>query len=140
MKPDEKRVLCVCTMGLLRSPTAAWVLSNDPFNWNTRSAGTMSDALVPLSFSLLDWADEFVVMQQENKKRLQKAINDVFSEDKHLGVKWVERPVHCFDVPDEFEFRQPELVELLQEKFAVRFLGKEPLAPFADFKMPHERG
>ena len=35
----SKRVLCVCSAGLLRSPTIAWILSNPPFNFNTRAAG-----------------------------------------------------------------------------------------------------
>ena len=29
-----KKVLCVCSAGLLRSPTAALVLSQEPFNFN----------------------------------------------------------------------------------------------------------
>ena len=32
-----KKVLCVCSGGLLRSPTAAVVLAHEPFNYNTRS-------------------------------------------------------------------------------------------------------
>ena len=36
---DYKRVLCVCSAGLLRSPTAAYVLSQAPYNYNTRAAG-----------------------------------------------------------------------------------------------------
>ncbi len=34
-----KRVLCVCSAGVLRSATTAVVLSKEPFNFNTRSAG-----------------------------------------------------------------------------------------------------
>lgn len=41
-----RKVLCVCSAGVLRSPTAAWVFSNAPFNCNTRSAGTEDCALV----------------------------------------------------------------------------------------------
>ena len=36
---EYKRVLCVCSAGLLRSPTAALVLSQEPYNFNTRAAG-----------------------------------------------------------------------------------------------------
>lgn len=36
-----KRVLCVCSAGLLRSPTAALVLSKDPYNFNTRACGAV---------------------------------------------------------------------------------------------------
>ena len=36
---DYHKVLCVCSAGCLRSPTAAVVLAQEPFNFNTRSAG-----------------------------------------------------------------------------------------------------
>ncbi len=46
---SNKKVLCVCSAGLLRSPTLAWILSNEPFNFNTRAVGTSSEyALIVL--------------------------------------------------------------------------------------------
>ena len=30
----HRRVLCVCSAGMLRSATMAWVLSNSPYNFN----------------------------------------------------------------------------------------------------------
>lgn len=47
-----RKVLCVCSAGVLRSPTAAWVFSNAPFNFNTRSAGTEDCARVLLNAEL----------------------------------------------------------------------------------------
>ena len=35
-----KRVLCLCSAVLLRSPTVAWVLGKAPYDYNTRAAGT----------------------------------------------------------------------------------------------------
>src|SRR5689334_709068 len=67
---DWPRVLCVCSAGLLRSPTLAWVLSNDPYNCNTRAAGSHAEyALVPLDQVLIDWADAVVFVNQENHQR-----------------------------------------------------------------------
>ena len=40
---DFKKVLCVCSAGLLRSPSTAFVLSQDPFNFNTIAAGINED-------------------------------------------------------------------------------------------------
>lgn len=61
-----KRVLCVCSAGLLRSPTTALVLSQPPYNYNTRAAGlTKEFALVPVDPVLLHWADEVVCMNSE---------------------------------------------------------------------------
>ena len=56
-----KRVLCICSAGLLRSPTAAFVLSQEPYNYNTRAAGlTKEFALIPVDEVLLNWAQEVV--------------------------------------------------------------------------------
>lgn len=103
---DAKKVLCVCSAGLLRSPTAAWVLSNDPWNFNTRAVGHAVDfALVPLDPVLIHWSDEIVVMSGEQAQ----AVN-----------RWNQpnpKPVHRLDVPDNYPFRHPELVAALKEKF-----------------------
>lgn len=65
----HKRVLCVCSAGLLRSPTAAWVLSNPPYNFNTRAAGIdVGHALIPVDDVLIEWADEIVCMDEYQQK------------------------------------------------------------------------
>jgi len=70
---EAKRVLCVCTAGILRSPTAANVL-NQEFGYNTRSCGVDERfALIPLDEVLLEWADEIVVI-------------DSFSTDKTVEI------------------------------------------------------
>ena len=61
-----KRVLCVCSAGILRSATAALVLSKEPFNYNTRSAGVEHYALIPITEVLLAWADEVICMTKEH--------------------------------------------------------------------------
>jgi predicted protein tyrosine phosphatase len=62
---NYKKVLTVCSAGLLRSPTIAWVLSQDPWNYNTRSCGVHDYALIMLDDVLLTWADEIVVVDDE---------------------------------------------------------------------------
>ena len=43
-----KKVLCVCSAGMLRAPTAAVVLSRPPYDFNTRAVGTdLGTALIP---------------------------------------------------------------------------------------------
>ncbi len=59
-----KKVLCVCSAGLLRSPTTAVVLSKEPYNFNTRAAGCVPDyALIKVDAVLIHWADEIVCME-----------------------------------------------------------------------------
>ena len=97
-----KRVLCVCSAGLLRSPTVAWVLSNEPFNFNTRAAGCVSSfALIPLDDVLINWADEIVCMEREHA--------DAIPENHG-------KPIHILYLPDNYPFRHPELVRLATEK------------------------
>jgi len=106
---ELKKVLCVCSAGLLRSPTAAWVLSNPPFNFNTRACGYNDEyALVVLDEVLLHWAEAVCVM--DNKQ--EKVVRDLF------GYKG---PVHVLNVPDNYSYRDPELVELLTEKLLEVF-------------------
>lgn len=109
---DFKKVLCVCSAGLLRSPTAAWVLSNAPFNYNTRAVGANPEyAMVMLDAVNLCWADEVVVMDKSQEKQ----VREVFDE-----YGW-DKPVYVLDVPDDYSYRDPELVELMTEKFLELF-------------------
>jgi predicted protein tyrosine phosphatase len=99
---DRKKVLCVCSAGLLRSPTAAIVLSQEPFNFNTRAAGLEKNfALIPVDEVLIAWADEVWVM------------------DRHMEdvVKYyTDKPIINLDIPDNFSFMDDKLVSLIKEK------------------------
>ena len=103
-----KRVLCVCSAGLLRSPTAAWVLSQEPYNYNTRAAGLTEEfALVPVDKVLLHWADEIVCMSEDQKSDL---IDMLFNLQE-------EKPIISLNIPDMYGYRDPELVELIRTAY-----------------------
>jgi predicted protein tyrosine phosphatase len=105
----HKRVLCVCSAGLLRSPTAAFVLSQEPWNYNTRAAGLVPQfALVPVDDVLLEWADEVVCMSQEQADEVTG----------RLRAKRVKTLVVCLNIPDSFSYRDPELVRLVRERYS----------------------
>ena len=100
---ESKRVLCVCSAGLLRSPTAAWVLSNDPFNFNTRAAGLdAGHALIVVDDVLIHWADEIVCMD----KSMMSSLMD-------MGAK----EVTVLDIPDNFAFKDPALIRINTENY-----------------------
>jgi predicted protein tyrosine phosphatase len=108
------RVLTVCSAGLLRSPTAAWVLSMDPYNCNTRAAGSNWEyGLVQVDEYLCAWADEFVFMEQ----RHLDAVRGKFPDFDLNGMHPVRKPVFVLGVPDQFEYRSPDLVQALTEAF-----------------------
>lgn len=103
-----KRVLCVCSAGLLRSPTAAVVLSQEPYNYNTRAAGLEADyALIPVDKVLLSWADEVVCMTADQAYRLKNLLFD-----NGLAI-----PVKCLNIDDNFAYRDPELMKLIAERY-----------------------
>lgn len=103
---ESKRVLCVCSAGLLRSPTAALVLSQPPFNYNTRAAGAHSYALVRVDKVLIRWAQEIVCMQSEHADALLRFDEPV-------------APVVVLDIPDNFSYRDPTLMDLIVAKYSA---------------------
>lgn len=103
-----KRVLCVCSAGLLRSPTTAVVLSQAPYNFNTRAAGLVPDfALVIVDEVLLHWAQEIVCMTPGQKVELDDMVSKI-------GKK---TPVICLDIEDSFEYRNPALIKAIKKKY-----------------------
>lgn len=99
------RVLCVCSAGLLRSPTLAWVLSNPPYNCNTRAAGSHKEyALVPVDKVLLEWAQIVVFVSGQNRTRVAEEGFQI------AGVTYV------LNVPDCYSFRSPELVKAIEKE------------------------
>jgi predicted protein tyrosine phosphatase len=100
-----KRVLCVCSAGLLRSPTAAYVLSQEPYNFNTRAAGlTKEFALVPVDRVLLHWADEIVCMNDQQAEQLRDMLEE-------------ETPIVVLNIEDNYRYRDPELIEAIKKAY-----------------------
>jgi predicted protein tyrosine phosphatase len=109
---DAKKVLCVCSAGLLRSPTAAEVLSKEPYNFNTRAAGlTIEFALIPVDEVLLSWADEIVCMSYEQYNALERTL--LLNKNSILRKKRIIN----LDINDSYGFRDPELIELIKERY-----------------------
>ena len=103
---SAKRVLCICLGGVLRSPTAAVVLSQPPYNFNTRAVGVDPIvALIPVSEVLIHWAQEIVVMESWQATVLKKCFD--------LKGKRVV----CLNIPDRFKYRDPVLMKLIRERY-----------------------
>lgn len=104
---DAKRVVTVCSANMLRSPTMAEILSRSPFNFNTRSCGTESYALIPFTEELAIWADEIVCADTEH----------AISIRNRLMTYQIDKPIVCLKIPDIYEFRHPELIKLIKERY-----------------------
>jgi protein-tyrosine-phosphatase len=70
---NDKKVVFVCSMGILRSATGARIYAH---KYNTRTAGSWADALVPLTENLILWADELVFVNKDNFNQIQKRFED----------------------------------------------------------------
>ncbi len=99
------RTLCLCSAGLLRSPTAAVVLAQT-FKRNTRAAGLEeSYALIPVDQVLVEWADEVVVMTEQHAEMFRVAFPDY------------DKPLVILGIPDNFGYMDDELVRRIKEKY-----------------------
>ena len=103
-------VLFVCSANRLRSPTAEQMFSTWP-GVETDSAGISSGASVLLSSEQVDWADVIFVMEKTHRNKLARRFRS------HLKGKRVV----CLDIPDNYAFMDPVLVQML-EKRVGRFL------------------
>ena len=103
MKEVRKNLLFVCSRNQWRSPTAEKIFSRSP-GLQARSRGLSASAVRCLTRSDVAWADVIFVMESKHKQQLLKR----FREDV------ADRPVHVLDIPDEFQFMDPELVELIE--------------------------
>jgi predicted protein tyrosine phosphatase len=86
------------------------VLSAEPYNFNTRSAGTAPYALIPVTEDLLLWADEVVCADTEHALWIRNKM-----------VEWmIDTPIIDLQIPDNYEYRNPELIELIKERYESR--------------------
>lgn len=105
---DFKRVLLVCSAGILRSPTAAFVLSQEPYNYNTRAVGVSEDyALIHIDEVHIEWAQEIVCMGKEQESYIWNNFGDQLN-----GT-----PVINLEIPDNFRYRDPKLMEMIKTRY-----------------------
>jgi predicted protein tyrosine phosphatase len=100
-----KRVLFVCRLNRYRSATAERIFCKRK-DLDVRSAGTAEDALVRVNERMLDWAEKILVMDSIQVEALKQMFPSHPALDRMV----------CLDIPDEFVFLQPQLVDLLQQK------------------------
>ncbi|WP_454907732.1 low molecular weight protein tyrosine phosphatase family protein [Variovorax gossypii] len=97
-----RNVLFICSRNQWRSPTAEQIWRRHPLI-SARSAGTSPNARHTVSADDIEWADVILVMEEKHKSRL------VAEFTRMLRGK----PIHVLDIPDEYKYMDPELVEEL---------------------------
>jgi predicted protein tyrosine phosphatase len=97
-------ILFICSRNQWRSPTAETVWRKHP-GISVRSAGTSPNARKTVGPSDIRWADVIIVMEQKHKSRL---VADFTRLLEH-------KPIHVLEIPDEYRYMDPELVDILKE-------------------------
>lgn len=101
----DKKVLFVCSAGILRSATAQRIYGH---KYNTRSAGSgLEYALNPLSERLMDWADEIVFVHQWNYDNAGFYFDLVPYMDK----------IKILEIEDKHPHMHPELIAAFEEQY-----------------------
>ena len=95
------KLLFICNQNKDRSKTAEEIFKD---RFETKSAGVYNEK--PVSKEELSWADTILVM--EDKQRSEIA--------KRFPKEYMKKQILCLDVPDMFQYNQPELIELLNSK------------------------
>lgn len=116
----QKRVLALCSGGLLRSPTVAWVLSNDPYNYNTRSAGVDEyHALQVIDPYLVEWADEIICVEP----RITQGFDD-YVKANQLDISG--KIIVTLKIPDRYRRRDARLIEIIKKQYEEWIHGVAP--------------
>ncbi|MGE0281663.1 MAG: low molecular weight protein tyrosine phosphatase family protein [Rhizobiaceae bacterium] len=100
-----KNILFVCSANRLRSPTAEQVFAKLD-HIEVASAGTNQDAVTPLDGELIEWADIIFVMEKAHRDKLRRNFRKQLKSAR----------VICLNIPDEYQFMEPELVTILERK------------------------
>ena len=98
-------ILFVCSRNQWRSPTAEAIYKNHS-EIVVRSAGTSPSAKVKLTSKMILWADIIFVMEKKHKQKMMESFSNE-TEDKQVII---------LDIPDEYQFMDPELIEEIETK------------------------
>jgi predicted protein tyrosine phosphatase len=105
MQGKKLKILFVCTVNRMRSATAHKIFESDR-RFEVDSAGTDKSANAVLEPEHLEWADVVVVMEKYHRNFIRKKYPEYYSKKK----------IVCLYIPDDFDFMQPELITILNDK------------------------
>ena len=104
---DKHHVLFICSRNQWRSPTAEQVWRRHPL-LSVRSAGTSPNARRKVSADDVKWSSVIMVMEEKHKSRLKAEFSRLLEG----------RVIHVLDIPDDYKYMDPELVEQVGQSVA----------------------
>lgn len=100
-----KRVLTVCSAGLLRSPTIAWYIQSVS-DYNCHAAGIHDYALVQVDDVLITWADIIICSDEDKFIHITNKYKDELNG----------KQIFNFNIPDIYEYKNPDLIKIIEEQ------------------------
>jgi predicted protein tyrosine phosphatase len=107
---EKQKLLFVCSQNKLRSLTAETMFNKNP-NFAVKSAGTEHNARQKITAGMIGWADMIFVMERKHRDRLKQKFNEEIRG----------KQVITLNIPDDFEYMQPELIEILEARLGEYF-------------------
>jgi predicted protein tyrosine phosphatase len=101
---QRRNILFICSRNQWRSPTAEQIWRSHPL-LSVRSAGTSPSSRRKVSEDDIRWAELIFVMEEKHKSRLVAEFTDLIKN----------KTIHVLDIPDEYKYMDPELVEQLEQ-------------------------
>ena len=101
------KLLFICSRNKWRSPTAE-ALFKGCQRYEARSAGTSPKARVRVTQAHIRWANQIFVMESKHLQRLRELFANSLSD----------KPITVLDIPDDFQFMDAELVDVLNLRLA----------------------
>jgi predicted protein tyrosine phosphatase len=101
---QRRNILFICSRNQWRSPTAEQIWRKHPM-LSVRSAGTSPSARRKVSEDDVRWADVIFVMEEKHKSRLVTEFTSLIKN----------KTIHVLDIPDEYKYMDPELVDQLEQ-------------------------
>jgi predicted protein tyrosine phosphatase len=98
-------LLFICSKNQWRSPTAELLFRNHRVH-QARSAGTGEQARIKINQKMLNWADAVFVMERKHR--------DIIKQRFTLS----SQKITVLDIEDNYQFNDPELVEILKAALA----------------------
>lgn len=97
-------ILVVCGRNKRRSKTAEAIFRRE-YNLNVQSAGLSPKSPSQISETKINRVDAILVMEDKHKSRITSQFRDLELP-----------PIYVLHIEDEYEYMQPELVEILEER------------------------
>jgi predicted protein tyrosine phosphatase len=102
------KILFVCSQNKWRSLTAERIC--DGFaGYSVRSAGTEEGARIKITAGHIGWADLIFCMETKHMDRIRSK----------FGTSLEGKRLICLHVPDEYEFQEAQLTEILKSKLSA---------------------